>query len=85
VWARQSWRTEKLEKHLPRIPEAFEDDLHNDIPSNEDPLLQNAESFNRIEERLAEMLSALAAKTGNAETHLVEAVGEATARVTRTW
>jgi hypothetical protein len=82
AWARRSWQTEKLEKHLPRFPEAFEDDLNDDIQSDNDDLLRDTKSPNHIEERLAEMLATLTAKTDDAETHLVEVVGKAAARIT---
>jgi hypothetical protein len=69
-WSCRSWQTKELEKHLPDIAELLEDDLEYDAPSDDDDLLKDTESTDRIEERLTDMLSTLTTKMGDTETSL---------------
>lgn len=60
VWAKNSWRTKRLEKHLPRIDEAGEDELAYNIQAGDEDAEESTDLMDRIKEKLTETVSRLA-------------------------
>lgn len=75
-WARNGWRTKRLEKYLPRIAEIQGDDTTDDSKTDEEDAMCAAQLENRLEVRLSEVISALTTQTAEKDTRLIDALSE---------
>ena len=57
AWAEDNWHTKKLEKHLPRIDEAEEDELGNETQMGDEEAENPTGLMHRIDRTLTEIVS----------------------------